>query len=48
MSRREEIAERMAQAIMKRLATKKIVDIRDEAGARAAVRHVIVDDLAAE
>jgi hypothetical protein len=48
MSRREEIADRMAQAIIKRLAAKKVVEIRDEAAVRAAVRHVLVDDLAAE
>jgi hypothetical protein len=48
MSRREEIAERMAQAVIKRLAARKIVDVRDETAARAVVRHVIVDDLAAE
>jgi hypothetical protein len=48
MSRREEIADRMAQAIVKRLAAKKVLDLRDETAARAAVRHVLVDDLVAE
>ncbi|MBI2218525.1 MAG: DUF507 family protein [Candidatus Rokubacteria bacterium] len=38
----------MAQAIVKRLAAKKVVDIRDETAARAAVRHVLVDDFVAE
>lgn len=48
MSRREEIAERIAGAVVKRLTTKKVVDIRDEAAARSAVRHVLLDDLLAE
>ncbi len=48
MSRREEIADRLAQAVIKRLATRKVVDVRDENAARAAIRHVLVDDLAAE
>ena len=38
----------MAQAIVKRLAAKKVVDIKDEGAARAAIRHVLLDDLAAE
>lgn len=38
----------MAQAIVKRLAGKKIVEIKDEGAARAAIRHVLVDDLVAE
>ena len=49
MPRREEIAaERMADAIVKRLTTRKIVEIKDEAGARGAVRHVLVDNIVAE
>jgi len=38
----------MAEAVVKRLTVKKIVDIRDDAAARAAVRQVVADDLAAE
>ena len=38
----------MAEAIVKRLAAKKIVEIKDEAVARAAVRHVVVDNIAGE
>lgn len=38
----------MAQAIVKRLAARKVVEIKDEAAARAAVRHVLVADLTAE
>jgi len=49
MSRREEIvAERMADAIVKRLTTRKIVEIKDEAGARGVVRQVLVDNILAE
>ncbi len=38
----------MAQALVKRLTVKKIVDVKDEAAARAAVRHVVLDNLIAE
>ena len=48
MARRDEIAERMAGAVLKRLTAKKVIDVKDEAAARAAVRHVLVDNLAAE
>ena len=33
---------------MKRLTVRKIVEVKDEAAARAAIRHVVVDNLAAE
>jgi hypothetical protein len=48
MPRRDEIAGRMAEVIVKRLTTRKVVEIKDEAAARAAVRHVLVDNLAAQ
>jgi hypothetical protein len=48
MSRRDEIAKRMAEAVVKRLTTRKIVDVRDEAPMRAAIRHVVVENIAAE
>lgn len=48
MSRRDQIAERMAEQVVKRLAAKKVVDVRDETAARAAVKHVLVDNLLAE
>ena len=38
----------MADAIVKRLTTRKVMDIRDEAAARAAIRHVVVGNLTAE
>ena len=48
MSRREEIAIRMADAIVKRLAAKKVVEVRDEDVVRAVIRHVVSDNIAAE
>jgi hypothetical protein len=48
MSRRDEIAQRMADAVVKRLTTRKIVEVRDEASVRAAIRHVVIENIAAE
>jgi hypothetical protein len=48
MSRRDEIAERMAGAVVKRLTGRKIVEVKDEAAARAAIRHVVLDNIATE
>jgi hypothetical protein len=48
MPRRDEIAARMAEAIVKRLTVRKIVELKDEAAARAAVRQVLVDNIAAQ
>jgi hypothetical protein len=48
MPRRDEIAGRMADAVVKRLTTRKIVDIKDEPAARAAIQHVVMGNLAAE
>ena len=48
MPRREEIAERMAEAVVKRLTARKIVEIKDEPAARAALRHVVLDNLQTE
>jgi hypothetical protein len=48
MSRREEIAQRMADAVVKRLITRKIVEVRDDGPVRAAIRHVVVENIAAE
>ena len=38
----------MAQAIVKRLAAKKIADLKNEAAARDVVRQVLLTDIAAE
>jgi hypothetical protein len=48
MPRREQIAERMAAAVLKRLTTKKVIEVKDEAAARAAIRHVVLENLVAE
>lgn len=48
MPRREVIAERMAETVVKRLAARKVVDVKDEVVARAAVRQVVMENLAAE
>ena len=48
MTRRDEVAERMADAVLKRLITRKVVDVKDEPSARAVVRHVLLDNLQAE
>jgi len=38
----------MAGAIVKRLAAKKFVEVRDEDVVRAVIRHVVSDNIAAE
>ena len=48
MSKRDEIAERMAAQVLKRLITRKVVEVKDESAVRAAVRSVVLNDLAAE
>ena len=48
MPRREQIAERMADAVLKRLTFKKVIETKDEGAARAAIRHVVLENLIAE
>jgi len=48
MSRRDEMAERIAGAVVKRLQVKKLVETKDEARALAAVRKVLLENLQAE
>ena len=48
MSRRTQVATRMADAILKRLATRKIIDVKDEAAARTAVADIVTANLLAE
>jgi len=38
----------MAAAIVKRLTVRKVVDVKDEAAAKATIRQVVLDDLASE
>jgi hypothetical protein len=48
MARRDELAGRMAQAVVKRLATRKLVEVRDEARALDVIRRILVENLQAE
>jgi hypothetical protein len=38
----------MTEAVLKRLTARKILEVKDEGAARAAVRHVVLDNLATE
>jgi len=48
MRRREEIAVRFADAIVKRLVTRKLLEVKDEARVRAALSKVVVENLQTE
>ena len=48
MARREQLAERMAEAVVKRLVVRKLADVRDESRAREIVRRILAEDLLAE
>ena len=48
MPRREEMAERIAEAVVKRLQVKKYVEAKDDAKLRAAVRKVLLENLETE
>ena len=48
MQRREQIAGRMAEAVVKRLLVRKLADVRDETRAREVVRRILAEDLLAE
>ncbi len=48
MRRREEIAVRLSDAIIKRLVTRKLLEVKDEARVRAALSRVIVENLQTE
>jgi hypothetical protein len=48
MGRREQVAGRMAEAVVKRLVVRKLADVRDESRAREVVRRILAEDLLAE
>lgn len=48
MARRDELAGRMAEAVVKRLATRKLVEVRDEGRALDVVRRILAENLLAE
>jgi len=48
MGRKELIATRMADAVVKRLVARKLAEVKDESRAREVVRRILVEDLLAE
>ncbi|HEV8306598.1 MAG TPA: DUF507 family protein [Methylomirabilota bacterium] len=48
MRRREEIAARLSDAILKRLIARRFVEIKDESRVRGAFQKLIVENLQAE
>jgi hypothetical protein len=48
MTRREELAGRMAEAVVRRLVVRKLADVRDEGRARDVIRRILTEDLLAE
>lgn len=48
MARKDEVAGRMAEAVVKRLVVRRLAEVRDEGKAREAVRRVVVENLLAE
>jgi len=48
MSRRDQIARRMADVVVNRLTMKKVVEVKDEALAKASVRQVLIENIHAE
>jgi hypothetical protein len=48
MARGDEIAGRMAEAVVKRLVGRRLADVRDEGRAREVVRRILVENFQAE
>jgi hypothetical protein len=48
MVRREELAGRMADAVVKRLVGRKLADVRDEKRAREVVQRILAENFLAE
>jgi hypothetical protein len=48
MPRRDEVAGRMAEAVVKRLVSRKLAEIKDEVRAREVVRHILSENFLAE
>jgi hypothetical protein len=48
MARRDEIAGRMAEAVVKRLVSRKLAEIKDEPRAREVVHHILSENFLAE
>ena len=47
MARWEKVADRMAEAVVKRLVGRKLADVRDETRAREVVRRILVENFQA-
>ena len=48
MAKKNEVAGRMAEAVVKRLVVRRLAEVRDEGKAREAVRRVVAENLLAE
>ena len=48
MARRDELAGRMAEAVVKRLVTRKLVEVRDENRALEVTRRILSENFLAE
>ena len=48
MARREELAGRMAEAVVRRLVTRKLVEVRDETRALEVTRRILSENFLAE
>ena len=48
MARKDDVAIRIAEAVVKRLTTRKLAEVRDEPRAREAVRRILSENIAAE
>lgn len=48
MARRDELARRVAEAVVKRLVTRKLAEVKDEPRAQEVVRRILSENLLAE
>ena len=48
MARRDELAGRMAEAVVKRLVTRKLVEVRDESRSLEVTRRILSENFLAE
>ena len=48
MGKKDELAGRMAQEVIKRLVVRRLIEAKDEARAREAVRRIVSENLLAE
>jgi hypothetical protein len=48
MRRRDDVAARVSEAVLKRLVARKFIEVKDQARARAALQKVILENLQTE